>query len=489
MKAGNLDIITGVATTLAESDGPRAGCGQVIASVAKAVSARIAFIVLSGRDHPVADLIAAHGLGAADFRRLETRITKSRLWAVMKIAKPVAIDDARTDPAVEHLAFGAGARFLIAVPILLRGSVAGLLAVGFSSAANVDEEQVIRFLKVIAALIAQTVRVRDIASEESRRLEEENLQLNQALKEKYDFSRLIGNSSPMRQVYSQVTQVARSNATVLLRGETGTGKELIANAIHYNSLRSKRHFVMVNCAALAESSVDDELFGERKGRFALADGGTLYLDEIGDLPLATQARVLDILNDDQPRFNIRLIAATTREIENAVEDGSFCADLFDAIGAYSIFLPALRERKSDILMLAEHFLERFAAEQRKDILRISTPAIDMLTAYHWPGNVRELENSIERAVIDCDSNVIHGHHLPPTLQTAEMSGTETRLTLTTAVEAFECDLIQDALKSTRGNIAKAARMLDSTERILGYKIKTYGINAKRFRQWKATTSL
>jgi Nif-specific regulatory protein len=296
----------------------------------------------------------------------------------------------------------------------------------------------------------------------------------------------------MRQVYSRVAQLARSNTTVLLRGESGTGKELIANAIHYNSLRSKRHFVAVACGALAEGSIDDELFGERRGRFRQADGGTLYLDEICDLPIETQGRILAVLKqtpnrNEQPGFNVRLIAASSREIEKAIAKGGFRADLFEALSAFPVFIPALRERKSDILMLAEHFLERFATEHNKSILRISTPAIDMLTAYHWPGNVSELENVVERAVIDCDSNVIHGHHLPPTLQTAEMSGTETRLTLTTAVEAFERDLIQDALKSARGNVAKAARTLDSTERILGYKIKKYGISAKRFKTWKATT--
>jgi Nif-specific regulatory protein len=490
MKTDHLDITARIATTLAESDGPRDGCTRIIGDVSRAVSAKIAFAALASDDNSVADLLAAHGIGAADFRRLETRVPKSRLWTIIQLAKPVAVDDARTDRALEHLAFGAGVRFLIAVPISLHGTVKGLLSAGFSSASGVDEEYVIRFLAVAAGMIAQSLRVSEIAGEESRRLAAENVQLNQALREKYDFSHLIGNSSAMRQVYSQVAQVARTNATVLLRGESGTGKELIANAIHYNSLRAKRQFVSVACGARSEGSIDGELFNERRGRFRAADGGTLFLDEILDLPLTAQQRVVSVLRsrpDDggRPKFNIRLIAGSARDVESAVTDGAFSRELFETIGALTIFLPPLRERKSDILMLAEHFLEKFAAEHKKHILRISTPAIDMLTAYHFPGNVSELENVIERAVIDCDSNVIHGHHLPPTLQTAEMSGTETRLTLTAAVDAFERDLIQDALKSTRGNVAKAARMLDSTERILGYKIKQYGISAKRFKQWKA----
>jgi len=306
----------------------------------------------------------------------------------------------------------------------------------------------------------------------------------------------------MRQVCDQVEQVARSNATVLLRGESGTGKEMIAHAIHYNSLRSKRPFIKVNCAALPDSLIEAELFGHekgaftgadrmKKGRFELADGGTLFLDEIGDLPPQTQIKLLRVLQEreferlggtETLSTNIRLITATNRSLEELIAEGTFREDLFYRLNVFTIFLPPLRDRKSDILLLAEHFLEKYEGEHNKRIRRISTPAIDMLTAYHFPGNVRELENAIERAVIVCDSNVIHGRHLPPTLQTAEVSGTETNVTLASAVAAFESDMIQDALKSSGGNIAKAAKMLDSTERILGYKIKKYGIDTIRFRR-------
>jgi len=322
------------------------------------------------------------------------------------------------------------------------------------------------------------------------------------LREKYDFSHIVGTSNPMRQVYDQVTQVARSNATVLLRGESGTGKEMIANAIHYNSLRSKRPFVKINCAALPDTLIESELFGHekgaftgadrsKKGRFELAEGGTLFLDEIGDLPLQTQIKLLRVLQEreferlggsETIKTNIRLITATNKNLEEAIAKGQFREDLYYRLNVFTIFLPPLRERKPDILLLAEHFLEKYEKEHGKRIRRISTPAIDMLMSYHFPGNVRELENAIERAVLVCDSNVIHGHHLPPTLQTAEVSGTVTKLTLSSAVEAFERDLIQDTLKSTGGNIASAARQLDSTERILGYKIKKYGIDTMRFRR-------
>jgi Nif-specific regulatory protein len=288
---------------------------------------------------------------------------------------------------------------------------------------------------------------------------------------------------------------------VLIRGESGTGKELIAQAIHYNSLRAKKPFIKVSCAALPETLIESELFGyekgaftgaqdRRKGRFELAQGGTLFLDEIGDVHLPTQVKLLRVLQEREferlggtevVKVNVRLVAATNKDMEQAIEQGTFREDLFYRLNVFAIFIPPLRERKPDVLLLADHFLQRFASEHGKDIRRISTPAIDMLTAYHWPGNVRELQNVIERAVLVCDGQVVHAHHLPPTLQTAEASGTVMNVSLSEAVDAYERDLIQDALKSTRGNRAKAARLMRTTDRIFNYKVRTLGIDWKRFK--------
>ncbi len=500
MRASNFTSISQAASTLADSEGVRAGCSAIIEIVANDISSRIAFVALGRGDSSVADIVAADGLGAADFRRLEARITKSTVWQIFRLGKPVAIDDVSKDTALEHLAFSCGTRFLVAVPIVLKGTTVGLIAAGFPSAARTDENSIVRFLQVIAALIAQTMRTEQVITDESRKLAEENIHLKQELKSKYDFGQIIGNSSQMRQVYDQVTQVARSNSTVLLRGESGTGKELIANAIHYNSLRSKRPLVKINCSAVPPAMLEAELFGyekgaidgavqRKKGYVETADGGTLFIDEIDDLTIEAQQKLAEILENqtykrldssETLRANVRLIAATAKDIEAPTAE--FDSKLLATMRLFTIFLPPLRERKSDILLLADHFLEKYSSEHDKAILRISTPAIDMLTAYHFPGNVRELENVIERAVIACDANVIHGHHLPPTLQTAEVSDTVTQLTLASAVEAFESDLIQDALKSSRGNVARAAKMLDSTERILGYKIKKYEIDPRRFRR-------
>src|SRR5437764_2258752 len=340
---------------------------------------------------------------------------------------------------------------------------------------------------VVASMLAQAVKIQRLVEEDKRRLVDENEHLRQELRDKYDFSNIIGTSGPVRQVYEQVAQVATTNTTVMIRGESGTGKELIAHAIHYNSLRAKKPFVKVSCAALPESLIEAELFGHekgaftgaearKKGRFELAEGGTLFLDEIGDINLSTQVKLLRVLQErefervggtDTVKVNVRVIAATNKDMERAIAAGTFREDLYYRLNVFTIFMPPLRDRKSDVLLLADHFLEKFAREHHKSIKRISTPAIDMLASYHWPGNVRELENIVERAVLVCETNVINGHHLPPTLQTAEGSGTVTRFSLESAIEAYERDIITDALKTTRGNRKRAAKLLDTTERIIG----------------------
>jgi Nif-specific regulatory protein len=195
-----------------------------------------------------------------------------------------------------------------------------------------------------------------------------------------------------------------------------------------------------------------------------------------------QEREFERLGSTQTiRANIRLVAATNKDLEQAIGAGEFREDLYYRLNVFAIFVPPLRERKPDVLLLADHFVEKFAREHRKEVKRISTPAIDMLASYHWPGNVRELANAIERAVVVCDGQVVHAHHLPPTLQTAEASGTAQTSSFRGALEAFEKDALLDALKSARGNRAKAARLLATTERIFNYRVRKYGIDWRRFK--------
>jgi Nif-specific regulatory protein len=305
----------------------------------------------------------------------------------------------------------------------------------------------------------------------------------------------------MQVVYDLIAQVAKSDTTVLIRGESGTGKELVAHAIHYNSLRAANPFIKVNCAALPETIIESELFGhekgaftgaiqQRKGRFELAHGGTIFLDEIGDLSPTTQIKLLRVLQEREfervggtvtLKTDVRVIAATNRNLEELISQGKFRQDLYYRLNVISIHIPPLRERKTDIPLLVDYFIDKYSKANRKKIKRISTSAIDMLMAYHWPGNVRELENCIERAVLLANDEVIHGHHLPPTLQTAEASGTRYRGTLQAALDNLERELILDTLKSYRGNMAKAARELGITERVMGLRVKKHGIDLKRLK--------
>lgn len=492
-----LHIVSEINASLAASKDGRANVQGVLDTLREKLELRNCFLILEKRDDAGLTISAASGLTISEFRKLDAQADQGTFRRAFDAAEPVTV---KFEESGLHLEIEDGHQLkLIAWPSLLAGKPIGVLAAVVPGGNNLTLSREI--LGLAASMIAQSLRIERAVHTERQKLIDENSHLRQELKEKHDFSHMVGTSNPMKHVYDQVSQVARSNATVLLRGESGTGKEMIANAIHYNSLRSKRPLIKLNCAALPDTLIEAELFGHekgaftgadrfKKGRFDMAEGGTLFLDEIGDLPLQTQIKLLRVLQEreferlggtETIKTNIRLITATNKNLEEAIAKGEFREDLYYRLNVFTIFLPPLRERKSDILLLAEHFLEKYEQEHDKRIRRISTPAIDMLMAYHFPGNVRELENAIERAVLVCDSNVIHSHHLPPTLQTAEVSGTVTSLTLKSAVEAFERGMIQDTLKSTRGNIAKAARQLDSTERILAYKIKNYGIDPKRFR--------
>ena len=341
-----------------------------------------------------------------------------------------------------------------------------------------------------------------LAMEETRRqmLESENLRLRNALKERFRPEDIIGNSHGMREVYLRINQVASTNMTVLIRGESGTGKELAASVIHYNSLQARKPFVKVNCAALSEGLLESELFGHEKGAFTgaffsragrieEAEGGTLFLDEIGDLSPAIQVKLLRLLqereyervgSDRTLKANVRILAATNRELENAVEKGLFREDLYYRINVFPIVLPPLRERKEDILLLADHFVATYARKLGKDVRRISTQAINMMAAYHWPGNVRELENCIEYAILLSRDSVIHGHNLPPTLQMPDADDNVQVDSLKHHVSILEKDMIVDALKSCHGSINAAARRLGVTARIVRYKIKKLRIDHQQF---------
>jgi Nif-specific regulatory protein len=446
----------------------------------------------------------AYGLSEGERQRGRYKVDEGVTGKVVASGRPIIVPQVSKEPLFLYRTRKRSPdteESFICVPIKDRRKTVGALSITYPYKQNRNYEDSVQLLTIVTSMIAQSLRLAQLVEQERAQLQDENALLKRELQQKYDFRNIVGTSKEMRDVYEQIAQVAPSGATVLIRGESGTGKELVAHAIHYNSPRSSKPFVKVNCAALPESLIESELFGHEKGaftgavarkrgRFELAEGGTLFLDEIGDLSPAMQVKLLRALQErefervggtETIKVNVRLITATNVDLEQAVSDGRFRSDLYYRLNVFSIYLPPLRERKTDILLLADHFLEKYGRQNGKRIKRISTPAIDMLMTYHWPGNVRELENVVERATLVCEGNVIHGYHLPPTLQTAEGSGTVTKMSLDQAVNAFEKDLIQDALKTARGNRARAARLLDTTERILGYKVKKYEIDCRRFR--------
>jgi Nif-specific regulatory protein len=449
---------------------------------------------------------AAYGLSDSQQERGRYRLGEGITGKVVQTGSPAVVPRISEDPLFLNRT---GARknlrkkdiSFICVPIKLGKDVIGALSVDrlFEDRVELDED--VRLLSIVASMIAQAVRVRRAVQEERQRLLDENVRLQEELKDRFRPANIIGNSKAMRQVYDMIAQVCKSEATVLLRGESGTGKELAAQAIHYNSNRANKPFIKVNLAALPETVIESEMFGHekgaftgavnrRKGRFEMAGGGTVFLDEIGDLSPATQIKLLRVLQEKEfervggtetIKADVRIIAATNRDLEKMIESREFREDLYYRLNVFPIYLPSLRDRRTDIPLLADFFVEKYADANHKTIQRISTEAIDMLMTYHWPGNVRELENCIERAVLLTNQGVVHAHHLPPTLQTAEATGTVLQGGLENTLDNIERSLIIDSLKSTRGNMAKAAKDLGLTERVMGLRVKKHNIDYRRFR--------
>ncbi len=342
---------------------------------------------------------------------------------------------------------------------------------------------------------------------ELKRLRNELDYLRHAQPDIYDFDRIVGASDSLQRVLSVVRKVARSNTTVLIRGETGTGKELIAGAIHHNSLRTTRSFVKVNCAALQENLLESELFGHEKGaftgadrqrigRFEQADGGSLFLDEVGDMSPNTQAKILRVLQEHEferlggtrtIRVDVRLIAATNRDLGAMVQAGVFREDLYYRLNVVSVEMPPLRERKEDVLALASFFIRRFAGEFKKKIDGLDPEAHKMLMRYNWPGNIRELANAIERAILLTEGTQIASDDLrlgetPPTGVSREASPLVKIPATGVALEEIERQALIEALKMSNWVQKDAAELLAISPRVMNYKIKTLGIEFPRSRR-------
>ncbi|HOX28523.1 MAG TPA: sigma 54-interacting transcriptional regulator [bacterium] len=502
-----LSALYGVARLLATESDIEKMLENILTLLSDEMGMKRGMITLLMRDFHEVHLDIAPGMKKKDIRSVRYGIGEGVTGKVISTGRPMAIPKLDENPLFLDRT-GARRRIdrmnlaFICVPIKYRKDVVGALSVDTVARKTGTLEDEVNFLSAIADMIAQRVSARRKNEEENERLERENKGLKKQLEKIIHPREIIGNSRVMKEVYVLIGQVTDSNTTVLITGETGVGKELVAAAIHNSSPRSGGPFIRVNCAALPENLLESELFGHEKGsftgaferrvgRFEQAHGGTIFLDEIADLSLAAQAKLLRILQEKEfdrvgggvtIKVNVRVIAATNRDLEKAVEKGEFRSDLFYRLNVFPIHLPPLRDRGADILLLADYFVQKYSSELKNKVLRINSPAIDALMAYHWPGNVRELENCIERAVLTSTDGVVHVFNLPPSLQMKERGIKETEYsTLDELVSAYERDLIEDALKYSGGNQSEAARRLGTTKRIIQYKIDKYGIDYKRYR--------
>lgn len=389
----------------------------------------------------------------------------------------------------------------ICVPVKTTSEVIGALSIDkeYTPEDSIDHD--LKILTIVTTMISRAVSLHQAIHEEET-LIAENSRLQEKLQEKYHPKNIVGNSSVMQSLYDLITKISKTSSTALIFGESGAGKELVAQAIHYSSDRANKPFVTFNCAALPESLIESELFGhskgaftgavsDKEGKFQKADGGSIFLDEVGELTLTAQAKLLRVLQErevekvgtnEQVKIDVRVIAATNRDLLKLVDEGEFRLDLYYRLNVFPISVPPLRERKTDIPLLAEMFINKYSELNSHNVKRISTPAIDMLMSYHWPGNVRELENCIERAVILADDEVIHGYHLPPSLQTIGKITDEESGKLQRNLDIVEYELIIEELKRTKGSIKVASNNLGITYRQLGLRIEKYGISIEKFKR-------
>ena len=381
----------------------------------------------------------------------------------------------------------------LCVPIRDRDTVLGTLSVDKDNRCLKDADADLTLLQEVAQLLAPFVQ--------RQRLEESLALFRRLRSTEGPFARLLGRSPKTEEVRRLIAKVAPAMTTVMLVGETGTGKSAAAVLVHELSPRATGPFVEVNCGAIPESLIESELFGHEKGAFTgalkrrlgvfeRARGGTVFLDEITELQPSAQTRLLRVVQTRQfervggsetLHADVRLIAATNQDLAAATAHGAFREDLYYRLNVFPIAMPPLRERgKADVMLLADRFADRIGRSMNKPVFRIDTPAIDMLTAYHWPGNVRELENVLERAVVLAEGDVIHGHHLPPSLQMNRYADAPESLDFASRVANFEIELITEALKDCSGNQTRAAERLGLTKRVIQYKIRTYAIPWQRF---------
>ncbi len=398
----------------------------IMSTIEKSLRLEKGSIVLYKKEDGLLRIVAACGLSQEEFEKGSYQPGEGITGKVFESGEAMIVESVASHPDflnrvgyLSHFKHDPHNVSLLCSPILSEQNILGVVNAFVVQHKHTDLKSYLDFLQVVASIISQSIKIQNLVEEAKKEISRENIQLKRELKNKYKFGSLIGKASAMEKMFEKIQLVADSRASVLITGESGTGKEMIANAIHYNSTRSENPFVKINCAAIPENLLESELFGhkkgaftgavsDKKGKFELADTGSIFLDEIGEMDLNLQSKLLRVLQEREieavgstkpKKVDVRIIAATNAELEQLVAEKKFRADLFYRLNVVKINTPPLRERTEDIPLLINHFLEKYAKDNNKNIRGVTREASRLLLKYRWPGNVRELENVIERAVV------------------------------------------------------------------------------------------
>ena len=499
-----MDILYLVSQAVVHHRNVNALMNEVLDILDNEMKADRATLTLYHRDSEELVITASKGLSSSEKSRGKYKLGEGVTGQVGADKEAVLIYDVSKDESFldrtkarrnsDNIAF-------ICCPVVKDSALIGTISVDLEMTSQSKVDTVYQVILIISNLLAQAVSEIRSQMEERRTLQAENSRLLKELGTKFKPSSIIGNSGNMQEIYDQISRAADNGKNILINGETGTGKEIVAKAIHYNSLRQSSAFHTFNASAVPQSLMEKDLFGTEEddhisaGLLELSSGGTFFIDNIELLTVASQNRLERFLQTEritypsgkEVQLNVRLIVASTLTVEQLLETG-ISNDLLTRLNIVTIKIPPLRERKSDITLLADYFLSEFNQSYNKNIARISTPAINMMMAYHWPGNVRELKNCLERAILNTNDDVIHGYNMPPSLQTASSLddpmglGNDPITDLTVAMDTYEKELIIEALKRSRGNAAAAARTLNTTPRVLNYKFKKLNINLSDYKR-------
>jgi Nif-specific regulatory protein len=523
-QARTMSALTEISKLFSSSLDYREVAGQCLRTLSETLDLERGTLLMPTTDRKHLVIKASLGFSPEEIRSSVYKIGEDFVGKVFSNCLPMALPDGEEVPGIptpkENIDdFNLYRIGFIAVPVVLDSRPIGVITAHRTSRSNTMVDEDIKVMKIVASLLSQTLRIAEMIREENSKLVQENKELHAELEERFNPDNLISNSSAMAKTLAMVKRVSGTDASVLLRGESGTGKTLLARSIHYTSPRQKNPFIIVNCAALPANLIESELFGHEKGaftgalslrigRFEAADGGTIFLDEIGEIPIETQAKLLSVIQDGTfervgssktMTADVRLICATNANLEQLVRDKLFREDLYYRLMVVPINVPPLRNRREDVLPLASYFLKKFTTKYNKRI-SISREVMEFLEGYPWPGNVRELENTIERTVVLAGSEALTAKDipilnsmvetpepLPPQSQPANgvvtfspLSRRSKERQLYERVPLREKD-IREAMHNAGGIQTHAARMLGVSLRQLRYALSRFGIKAAEFK--------